>query len=155
MNPTLLRLLLVVALVALVALVGWWWNRRDGRVRSLADDAPRLAREHLAAVGLDLHGASAGVILLGSPTCTPCVAVERVLRELAADRPGLRWVKVDAADHLALAEAHRVLRVPTLLVLDADRRLIARTSGVPAASDLAAVLDGDADADLDRAGAAA
>jgi thiol-disulfide isomerase/thioredoxin len=145
MSPVVLRLLLVLGLVALVALAGWWWNRRDGRVRATDDDAPRVDAGHLDAVGLDLDGAAAGAVLLGSPTCAPCVTVERILGELAADRPGFRWVKVDAADHLELTEAHKVLRVPTLLVVDGDRRLLARTSGVPAHDDLAAVLDGDAD----------
>jgi thiol-disulfide isomerase/thioredoxin len=145
MDPVVLRLLLVVGLVALVASAGWWWNRRDGRVRVADDDGPRIDAGHLDAVGLDLDGAAAGAVLLGSPTCAPCVHVERVLGELAADRPDFRWVKVDAADHLDLTEAHKVLRVPTLLVIDRDRRLLARTSGVPARDDLAAVLDGDAD----------
>jgi thiol-disulfide isomerase/thioredoxin len=145
MSPVVLRLLLVLGLVALVALAGWWWNRRDGRVRATDDDAPRVDAGHLDAVGLDLDGAAAGAVLLGSPTCAPCVTVERILGELAADRPGFRWVKVGAADHLELTEAHKVLRVPTLLVVDGDRRLLARTSGVPAHDDLAAVLDGDAD----------
>jgi thiol-disulfide isomerase/thioredoxin len=145
MSPIVLRLLLVLGLVALVALTGWWWNRRDGRVRAVAVDAPRVDAGHLDAVGLDLDGAAAGAVLLCSPTCAPCATVERILGELAADRPGFRWVKVDAADHLELTEAHKVLRVPTLLVVDRDRRLLARTSGVPARDDLAAVLDGDAD----------
>jgi thiol-disulfide isomerase/thioredoxin len=145
MDPVIVRLLLVLGLLAVVALAGWWWNRRDGRVRAAGDAAPRVAAGHLDAVGLDLDGAAAGAVLLGSPTCAPCVQVERVLGELAADRPDFRWVKVDAADHLELTEAHKVLRVPTLLVVDGDRRLLARTSGVPARDDLAAVLDGDAD----------
>jgi thiol-disulfide isomerase/thioredoxin len=153
MDPLVLRTLVVLALLAVVSLAGWLWNRRDGRVRATGDDAPRVAPDHLAAAGLDLDGAAAGALLLGSPSCTPCVAVERVLGELAADRPGFRWVKVDAADHLELTEEHRVLRVPTLLVLDTAGRVLARTSGVPAAADLAAVLDGDDD--LERAGAAA
>jgi thiol-disulfide isomerase/thioredoxin len=143
-SPLVLRLVLVLLLLGAVTLAGWWWNRRDGRVRR-TDDAPRLAAHHLDAVGLDLTGAGAGAVLLGSPTCAPCVTVERILRELAASRPEFRWVKVDAADHLELTEEHRVLRVPTLLVVDGDRRLLARTSGVPAADELAAVLDGDAD----------
>jgi thiol-disulfide isomerase/thioredoxin len=153
MSPLVVRLLLVVLLLAAVTLAGWWWNRRDGRVRRVEDDAVRVSAHHLTAAGLDLDGADAGAVLLGSPTCSPCVAVERVLAELAASRPGFRWVKVDAADHLALTEEHKVLRVPTLLVLDGERRLLARTSGVPATDDLAAVLDGDDD--LDREGAAA
>lgn len=152
MTPLVLRLVLVLGLLASVALAGWWWNRRDGRVRRVEDPTTRVSPAHLAAVGLDLDGATAGAILLGSPTCVPCVAVERVLAELAATRPGFRWVKVDAADHPELTEAHRVLRVPTLLAIDDEGRLLARTSGVPTASELAAVLD---DRDRDRAGAAA
>lgn len=147
MTPLALRLLAVLVLLAAVTLAGWWWRRRDGRVRRVDDAATRVSAVHLAAAGLDLTGAEAGAILLGSPTCSPCVAVERVLRDLSASRPGFRWVKVDAADHLGLSEAHRVLRVPTLLVVDRERRLLARTSGVPAAGDLAAVLDGGPTAD--------
>lgn len=145
MSPVVLRLLLVLLLLVVVTLVGLWWNRRDGRVRRTDDDAPRVAAHHLDAVGLDLADAEAGAVLLGSPTCTPCVAVERILGELSATRPDFRWVKVDAADHLELTEAHNVMRVPTLLVVDGERRLLARTSGVPDAADLAAVLDGDGD----------
>lgn len=140
-----LRLLLVFAVLAAVTLAGWWWQRRDGRVRHVTDTAAEISAGHLAEVGLDLDGAATGAILLGSPTCAPCVAVERVLAELAASRPGFRWVKVDAADHLGLTRAHQVLRVPTLLVLDGHRRLLARTSGVPTTADLIAVLDGGAD----------
>lgn len=151
MSPVVIRLLLVLLLLAVVTLVGLWWNRRDGRVRRATDDAPRVAAHHLDAVGLDLADAEAGAVLLGSPTCTPCVAVERILGELSASRPDFRWVKVDAADHLELTEAQGVMRVPTLLLVDGERRLLARTSGVPDAADLAAVLDGDGD----REGAAA
>jgi thiol-disulfide isomerase/thioredoxin len=147
MSPLVLRLLVLLAALAGVTLAGWWWRRRDGRVRPVGDTTAQVSAAHIAGVGLDLDGAATGAILLGSPTCAPCVAVERVLAELAASRPDFRWVKVDAADHLELAEAHRVLRVPTLLVLGGDRRLLARTSGVPATAELAAVIDGSAGTD--------
>lgn len=140
-DPVLVRLVLVALGIALVAAVGWWWTRRDGRVRDAGGDV-HVAADHLADVGLDVGGARAGAVLLGSPTCSSCAAVEQLLGDLAADRDDFRWVKVDAADHLDLAQAHRVLRVPTLLVVDADRRLLARTAGVPARDDLAALLDG-------------
>ncbi|GGI07604.1 thioredoxin family protein [Egicoccus halophilus] len=140
MDPMLLRLLLVVGLVALVTAAGAVWRRRDGRVRT-GDAAVRLADHHLEAVGLDLDGRSAGAVLLGSPTCTPCTAVKRILHDLEAERDDFAWVYADAADHLDLAEAHRVLRVPTLFVVDADRRVLARSSGVPAADELRRVLD--------------
>jgi hypothetical protein len=140
MDPMVVRLVVVVGLVAVVAAVGRWWRTRDGAVR--AGGEVRVDRRHLAAVGLDLAGAQAGALLLGSPTCAPCGTVKRLLGELAAERDGFRWVYADVADHLEVADQHRVLRVPTLLVVDGAGRLLARTSGVPRREELRAVLDG-------------
>ncbi|MCC5949110.1 MAG: thioredoxin family protein [Nitriliruptoraceae bacterium] len=158
MDPVLLRLLLVVAGVALVTLLGLALRRRDGRIvasatpesdggasgggADTADDAPRLDASHLDAVGLDTDGAAAGAVLLGSPTCAPCDAVKAILSDLAQEREAFRWVYADAADHLDLAREHRVLRVPTLFVVDAEGRILGRTSGVPRPDDLRQLLDG-------------
>jgi thiol-disulfide isomerase/thioredoxin len=142
MDPVLLRALMVVVGVVVLTLVGRWWQGRDGRVR-LGEEDDALAGHHLDTLGLDLGGASAGAVLLGSPTCTPCVQVKRVLNELAAARDGFRWVYADAADHLELTEEHRIMRVPTLFVIDPSGRILARTSGVPDAEDLRQVLDGE------------
>jgi thiol-disulfide isomerase/thioredoxin len=150
MEPVLLRALLVVGGIAVVALVGLLVRRRDGRLRvdaaaaegaGTTQDAPRLSQRHLDAVDLDLAGADAGAVLLGSPTCTPCDAVKRVLGEVAEARDGFRWVYADAGDHLELSREFRVLRVPTLLVVGADGGLLARSSGVPTAAELNALLD--------------
>lgn len=158
MDPVLLRALLVVGGIAVVALLGLLVRRREGRLRMVAPgagaapaarevatdgagDEPRLSAHHLDAVGLDLAGADAGAVLLGSPTCTPCDAVKRVLGEVADARDGFRWVYADAGDHLELSRELRVLRVPTLLVVAADGALVARTSGVPKVADLHALLD--------------
>lgn len=141
MDPVLLRALAVAVGAVVLTLVGRWWRGRDGRVR-LGDADDALGRDHLDALGLDLRGASAGAVLLGSPTCAPCVQVKRVLAQLAAEHDGFRWVYADAADHLALTDEHRVMRVPTLFVVDPAGRVLARTSGVPDIAELRAVLDG-------------
>lgn len=154
-DPVLLRLLLVLAGLAVVVAAGAWWQRRDGRVQVTApgtdedadDTAHRLSPAQLGDVGLDLRGAEAGAVLLGSPTCAPCTSVKRILGEVADQRDGFRWVYADAAEHLDLAREHRVLRVPTLFVVDPQGRILARTSGVPAQDDLTAVLDRGADLD--------
>lgn len=140
MDPILTRALVVIAIVALVLVAGWLVKRRDGAVRAAGTDA-RLHDEHLAAVGLDLTDAHAGAVLLGSPTCAPCDTVKDVLGDLAEEREGFRWVYADAAEHLHIAEEHRVLRVPTLFVVAPDGRILARTSGVPHHDDLRRVLD--------------
>lgn len=147
MTDVLLRLTIVAGVIGLAAVTGWWWRRRDGRVREVAAGDAAFDRGQLAAVGLDPVGAEALAVLLGSPTCAPCGTVRRILGEVASERPGFRWRYVDAADHLDLAERHHVLRVPTLFVLDPQGRILARTSGVPARRDLLRVLDREGDLD--------
>lgn len=146
MEPVLLRLLVVAGIVLAAGVAGRLWQARDGRVRVSADPAdpgsPRLTEAELEAVGLAAHPTGPQALLLGSPTCAPCVTVRRVLDEVRAARPELTWAYVDAADHLDLADAHAVRRVPTLFVLDIDGTILARTSGVPRTDDLVAVLDG-------------
>lgn len=138
----LLRLLLVLAIIVVAALVGAWWQARSGRVRHGGDG--RFTPEQLADVGLDTVTRMGGAVLLGSPTCTPCTTVKAILGEVARERADFTWTYVDAADHLGLVDAHRVLRVPTLFVVDRRGRILARTSGVPAKRDLLAVLDREA-----------
>lgn len=138
-DPTLLRLLVVVGALAVVAAAGWWWNRRSGTVRAAEGDG-RFAREELVAVGLNGAGGT-GAVLFGSPTCAPCRSVKEVLAEVEEERDDFTWVSVDAAAHLDLTRQHHVLRVPTLFVIGPDGRIVARTSGVPATRDLVRVLD--------------
>lgn len=140
MDPILLRLLAVLGLLVVVVAAGWWWRRRDGRVRDAGD--ARFGVHDLAAVGLDLSDGATGAVLLGSSTCPPCDHVKRVLGDIEVQRDGFRWVYADAADHLGLADAHQVLRVPTLFMVAPDGRIMARTSGVPRHDDLHRVLDG-------------
>jgi thiol-disulfide isomerase/thioredoxin len=136
------RLLIVLAVVAVAAAVGLWWQARDGRVREGGDG--RFSPDQLGRVGLDAISRSGAALLLGSPTCAPCVTVRGILGEVADERRDFRWTYVDAADHMDIADAHRVMRVPTLFVLDSRGRILARTSGVPAKRDLLAVLDREA-----------
>lgn len=133
------RLVITLAIVAAATLFALWWQRRDGRVRT--DKAGRFSADQFRALGLEIEGADAVAILLGSPTCAPCVTVKQILGELAEERTDFRWSYADAADHLDIADAHHVMRVPTLFVLDPDGRILARTSGVPAKVDLRRVLD--------------
>ncbi len=145
MDPLVLRLVLVAALVLVAVAAALLIRARDGRVK--AGDGASVTPDHLDAVGLDLRDAAVGAVLLGSPACAPCDSVKRVLGELEAERPSFRWVYADAGKHLELAQEHRVLRVPTLLVVDRRGRIVARTSGVPHAAALRRVLDEGADLD--------
>lgn len=139
MDPVLLRAIVVVGLVTSMGLIAAWWRRRDGALRT--GDGTRLRPEHLHDVGLDLSQASAGAVLLGSPSCAPCESAKRVLHDLADERQDFAWVYADAGDHADIATSHRVMRVPTVLVLDGDGRVLARASGVPRHEQLRDMLD--------------
>lgn len=140
MEDLLVRAVAVAAVVAVATLAGAWLRRRDGALRH-GDATDRVGADHLRAVGLDLSSAAAGAVLIGAPTCTPCDTVKQVLGDIQRERDDFRWVYADAADHLALTAAHRVMRVPTVLLLANDGRIVARTSGVPRSDDLKRVID--------------
>lgn len=136
MDAVLLRALVVAAVVAAVVVAGLWRRRREGRLRV---DGSALTPDELRSVGLP--EAPARALLLSSPTCAPCVTVRELLGEVERERPGFAWTSVDAGDHLDLVRRHRVMRVPTLFVLDRDGHVVARTSGVPDRRELVAVIE--------------
>ncbi len=131
------RFAFVALLLLVTAAVGRLIQRRDGRV-IVSDGAIDHAGQRR--LGLDPSHGAPRAVLFGSPTCAPCVTVKQVLGEVQAERDDFAWSYVDAADHLDLADEHNVRRVPTLLVLDGEGRVVARTFGVPRRDDLVATL---------------
>ncbi|MGW3728795.1 TlpA family protein disulfide reductase, partial [Streptomyces sp. NPDC000851] len=57
--------------------------------------------------------------------------------------PGVTHVENDAEAHLNLVRALDILKTPTVLVLDADGRVVRRATGQPRKADVIAAL-GDA-----------
>ena len=91
----------------------------------------------------DLGGAlgeRATLVQFTSAFCAPCRATRRVLGEVAAMVPGVAHVDIDAEAHLDLVRRLRVLRTPTVLVLDADGRVVRRAAGRPRKADVIAAL---------------
>ena len=91
---------------------------------------------------LGVEPASATLLQFSSAFCAPCRAVRRVSGEVADLLPGVRHVEVDAESHLEAVRALGIWRTPTLLVLDADGRVVKRATGVPGKAQLIAVLGG-------------
>ena len=48
--------------------------------------------------------------------CGPCRVMSPILAELAAERPDVRFVKVDVDDNLETATRYGVMSMPTLMV---------------------------------------
>lgn len=75
-----------------------------------------------------------------SAFCQPCRATRRTLSEIAGMVDGVTHVEIDAEERLALVRELGILKTPTVLVLDADGRIVTRASGQPRKVDVIAAL---------------
>jgi thiol-disulfide isomerase/thioredoxin len=101
-------------------------------------DDDRLDPALLARLGV--VAAKATILQFSSAFCAPCRAVRRVSTEVAEVLPGVQHVEVDAESHLDEVRALNIWRTPTLLLLDADGRVVKRATGVPSKPQLAAAV---------------
>jgi thiol-disulfide isomerase/thioredoxin len=85
-------------------------------------------------------GERATLLQFSSAFCAPCRATRRVLAEVAAMVPGVAHVEIDAEQHLDLVRRLDILKTPTVLVLDADGRIVRRAAGQPRKADVIAAL---------------
>ncbi|MEU5907236.1 thioredoxin family protein [Micromonospora sp. NPDC047467] len=143
-HTNLTGLLVVVGVLTLATALGWWWRRRDGRIRpvaredQLADSGPDPASPVLAALG-----ARPGAVTLmqfSSAFCAPCRATRRLLTEVEGRVDGVHVVEIDAERHLDEVRELAIWRTPTVLVVDAEGRIVQRVSGVPGRDELMAGL---------------
>lgn len=135
-------LILGTALVV-VTVVGLLWRHVQGRFTAPADRteqrgpapdasanaAPGAAPAFPADVG-EL-GQRATLVQFSSAFCAPCRTTRVLLSDVAARTPGVRYVEVDAEQHLDLVRRVGVRRTPTTFVLDSEGRVVTRASGAP------------------------
>ncbi|MEW2494800.1 thioredoxin family protein [Streptomyces nodosus] len=115
-------------------------RRRSGRTSVHGrDDGRRLGAAELGQ-GL---GERATLVQFSSAFCAPCRATRRVLAEVARMVPGVAHVEIDAEQRLELVRTLGILKTPTVLVLDADGRIVRLAAGQPRTADVIAAL-GDA-----------
>jgi thiol-disulfide isomerase/thioredoxin len=130
-------LVVCVLVLAAASAYGVLQRRRSGRVRVRGrDDGKRL---DAAELGADL-GERATLVQFSSAFCAPCRATRRVLGEVAGMVPGVTHVEIDAEAHLDLVRRLDILKTPTVLVLDADGRVVRRATGQPRKADVIAAL---------------
>lgn len=130
-------LVVCLAVLALASVYGVLHRRRSGRVTVRGrDDGKRLGAAELGE-GL---GERATLVQFSSAFCSPCRATRRVLGEVADMVPGVTHVEIDAEDHLDLVRDLGILKTPTVLVLDADGRIVRRATGQPRKADVIAAL---------------
>ncbi|MDN3025763.1 thioredoxin family protein [Streptomyces sp. S.PB5] len=130
-------LMVCVVVLAAASAYGVLHKRRSGRVRVRGrDDGKRLGTAEL---GGEL-GERATLVQFSSAFCAPCRATKRILGEVAGMVPGVAHIEIDAEAHLDLVRALDILKTPTVLVLDADGRVVRRATGQPRKADVIAAL---------------
>ncbi|MEU5765002.1 thioredoxin family protein [Streptomyces asoensis] len=130
-------LVVCVAVLAAASAYGVLQRRRSGRVRVRGrDDGKRLGADRL---GGEL-GARATLVQFSSAFCAPCRATRRILGEVADVVPGVAHIEIDAEAHLDLVRDLGILKTPTVLVLDAEGRVVRRATGQPRKADVIAAL---------------
>ncbi|MDW4905747.1 thioredoxin family protein [Streptomyces sp. ADMS] len=126
-----------VAVLAAASAFGVLQRRRSGRVRVRGrDDGKRLGAAELG----ESLGERATLVQFSSAFCAPCRATRRVLGEVAGLVPGVTHVEIDAEKHLGLVRRLGILKTPTVLVLDAEGRIVRRATGQPRRADVIAAL---------------
>ncbi|MBB5792965.1 thiol-disulfide isomerase/thioredoxin [Streptomyces caelestis] len=137
MQQVMTGLVVCVLVLAAASAYGVLQRRRSGRVRVRGrDDGKRL---EAAELGAEL-GERATLVQFSSAFCAPCRATRRVLGEVAGMVPGVTHVEIDAEAHLDLVRRLDILKTPTVLVLDADGRVVRRATGQPRKADVIAAL---------------
>ncbi|AVV46268.1 thioredoxin family protein [Streptomyces sp. ID05-04B] len=130
-------LVVCVAVLAAASAFGVLQRRRSGRVRVRGrDDGRRIGADRL---GAEL-GERATLVQFSSAFCAPCRATRRILGEVAAVVPGVAHIEIDAEAHLGLVRELDIVRTPTVLVLDAEGRIVRRAAGQPRKADVVAAL---------------
>ncbi|MFI9248823.1 TlpA family protein disulfide reductase [Streptomyces sp. NPDC053069] len=130
-------LVVCVAVLVVAGAFGVLHKRRSGRVRVRGRDGDK--RLDAAELGGDL-GERATLVQFSSAFCAPCRATRRILGEVAGMVPGVVHVEIDAEARLDLVRALEILKTPTVLVLDADGRVVRRATGQPRKADVIAAL---------------
>ena len=134
MTPPALPIALLVATLLATVVLGVWWQRRQGVVRAGRSVAPGSSGVTGGpVVDWPAHGVELGdrrtFVQFSAELCAPCRATARVLGEVSAAHDDVTHREMDVDDHLDLVRAFGILRTPTVLVLDAEGREVARASG--------------------------
>jgi thiol-disulfide isomerase/thioredoxin len=138
--------LVIVVVVLLAATLLGWRHARSGRrigreTRRPAGTGSPDDRPVLTALDLgEPLGERATLVQFSTAFCQPCRATRRVLAGVAQDGAGVAHVEIDAESRLDLVRRFNVKRTPTVLVLDADGRVVRRASGQPRTVDVVAAL---------------
>jgi thiol-disulfide isomerase/thioredoxin len=142
-------LLVLLCTLAAATAVGVVLRSRNGRFRTVEpQDVPGAAvappdpvAAALRDVGVVPGASPVTLVQFSSAFCAPCRSTRVLLRDIAAGRPDVAHVEVDAESHLDEVRTLDVRRTPTVLVVDAAGRVVGRASGLPRRAQVLAAVD--------------
>jgi hypothetical protein len=132
-------LAVAVGVLAVATAIGGYRRRRDGRLRAVGPAGSSVGGPGGVEPTLAALGVAAGQVTLlqfSAVFCAPCRVASRVCGEVAAARPGVVHVEVDAESHLPQVRDLGIWRTPTVLVVDPRGRVAHRATGAPAKAQL-------------------
>ncbi|KUI30983.1 thioredoxin family protein [Mycobacterium sp. GA-2829] len=128
-------IVVLIAVFGIAFVVGRLVTLRAGLLKAEA------AAADIDTSGLGLSDTGPTVLHFSADWCGPCDAVRRVVDQVCRDLPRVSHVEIDIDANPEAARRLSVLSLPTTIVFDADGRPRYRTSGVPKAADLRAVVE--------------
>ncbi len=110
--------LLIVVLLGVVGVAAY-------RLYTCRQLAQALTQALIDPIVRDLPAGIPAIVYFTTPTCAPChlqqtPTLQRVQAEMGEDR--LSIIRVDATEHPEIAERWGVFSVPTLFILDPERK---------------------------------
>jgi thioredoxin-like negative regulator of GroEL len=134
------RVVVLVGVLAGATLFGLWWRARNGRIAAPVVEAnqPPTGIQLWSRLGFDPGDAQVTLVQFSTAFCQPCRATRGILADVAALRPGVKHVEVDAESHLDIVRELDIRRTPTVLLVDAAGRIAGRASGLPRKAEVVA-----------------
>lgn len=120
----LVRLLILAGVLVVVGIAYRLWSARDGQVKRV--EIPGALTPEVLGAPRGLH---ATFVQFSTPLCATCPGTRALLQSVAAERPHVTHVEIDASERLDLARELGIMRTPTTLVLDSDGVVVARMDG--------------------------
>lgn len=141
------RVAVAVAVLLVATAIGVWLRRSGHRLGRGSADVPVETAVTLdeRVLGAPL-GERATLVQFSSAFCQPCRATRRILDQVSSQVEGVAHVEIDAEANLGLVRRLDIMRTPTVLVLDAQGRVVRRASGQPRPADVIAALGAVVDA---------
>jgi len=147
---------LIVVLMAALAF-GLWRRYSDGRIRDTvpkavpagagkaAVDTPSAQNHGGERLDVSSLGAQPGdkatLVQFSSAYCQPCKSARLLLSLIADENPQVKFVDIDAEQHMDLVSQLDVRRTPTIFVLDSSGVIRKRAVGLPRRADVVTALE--------------